>query len=68
MAKCPHCEKVLMSTNFQAIETKEKFKMNNGFRAVAHCCPMCDSVLSVEIDPIAVKSDILGGLKKLLGR
>lgn len=68
MAKCPHCNNPMMSARFEAMDTKEAFTTNNAYRAVAHCCPSCDAVLSVQIDPLALKSDLLRGVKKLLGR
>lgn len=31
-------------------------------------CPYCYTVLSMAIDPIALKADIINGVKKALGR
>lgn len=67
MAICPKCDSSITYTNLKGLDTKERFG-GRAWKAVAHCCPRCDAVLSVEIDPIAVKSDILDGVKKLLGR
>jgi hypothetical protein len=42
---------------FQATDAKELF--GNSWNAVSYQCPHCNIVLSVEIDPIAVKSDMV---------
>ncbi len=67
MAKCPKCEKTITYTNLKGLESKEPFG-GKAWKAVAHCCPHCDSAFSVEIDPIALRSDIINGVKRALGR
>ena len=66
--KCPKCEKAITYMVFSSVETKQQFKPGNAYHAVAHMCPLCLSVLSVEMDPIAVKADIVNALMKRLGR
>lgn len=65
MPICPKCNNSIIHTNFKGLETKERFG-GKSWKALAHCCPSFDATLSVEIDPIAVKNDILDGVKKLL--
>jgi len=53
---CPHCQQPI-----------RKFKLNlttsmspgaSGFNVVAHSCESCDAVISIEVDPIAIREDI----------
>jgi hypothetical protein len=49
-----------------------KIAFGKSWNAVSYQCPHCHTVLSVEIDPIALKSDIVGevtdGILKMLPR
>jgi hypothetical protein len=56
MAKCPKCEALITHVNLTNVSIKGKPTTWNG---LAYCCPSCGSVLSVAIDPIALKSDIV---------
>lgn len=68
MAKCPKCEKPILNVRFKGMQSKQSFG-SNSLNSIAHCCPYCDSVLSVEVDPIAVKADIVNEIvRKLRGR
>jgi hypothetical protein len=65
MAICPNCKDSFSYVNLKNVSIKAKPTPWNG---VAYCCPYCDGALSVAIDPIAIKSDIvseiLGALDK----
>lgn len=65
--KCPKCEKVVTQAIFEAIDVRESFGTTT-WKGVSYKCPSCSSVLGIQIDPIAVKTDILSGVKKLLSR
>ena len=67
MAKCPKCEKVITYVRFKGVESRQSFGSNR-LNSIAHCCPLCDTVLSVEVDPIAVKTDTVNAILKALGR
>jgi hypothetical protein len=49
-----------------------KIAFGKSWNAVSYQCPHCHTVLSVEIDPIALKSDIVSevtdGILKMLPR
>jgi hypothetical protein len=66
MVTCPKCDKVLTYVTFKAMETREAFTSRNAYHAVAHMCPHCQSVLSVEIDPISLKSELVKAVLKAL--
>lgn len=67
MAKCPSCNAPILHARFKPIESRQSFgtvKLNSN----AHCCPSCDIVLSVEVDPIALMSDTVNKIMKRLGK
>lgn len=65
MAKCPKCDGEITYTTYKGVEARQSFGRNK-LNALAHCCPHCQSVLSVEIDPIAVKTDLVNTLLRAL--
>jgi len=67
MATCPNCKKKIQEVRFQIVKSRHSFGRDI-LNSIAHCCPMCDSILSVEVDPIAVKTDTVRELMKRLGR
>jgi len=66
IGKCPKCEKILNSVNLEAIDIKEGFQ--SAWHGVSYCCPLCHTVLSVQIDPVALKTDIIEGIAQKLRR
>jgi transcription elongation factor Elf1 len=55
---CPHCKKELQSVEFTEIPLKKVILDNSPYRGLTYICPHCRSVLSVQIDPIAVRTEI----------
>ena len=55
MGTCPKCEAVVLHVNIEEI-TASAF-MGQQWRAIKYCCPSCGCVLSVAIDPIALRTD-----------
>jgi hypothetical protein len=62
--KCPKCEKSMGSLRIQGCDGN--VVGGRSFKVIAICCPFCSTVLSAQIDPIAIKSDIVADIKKLL--
>lgn len=63
--KCPYCGKLVTSLRGNGIEAT--FSVNS-WKAVTYSCPACNSILSCQIDPVALKTDIINGVvKKLSG-
>lgn len=56
MSKCPKCEQSLTQIRVEDVALNAGRKSWNG---VSYCCPHCHTVLSVELDPIALKADIV---------
>lgn len=61
MAKCPHCKNTLSSVRLSNPEVKGTAR---SYKGVAYSCPSCDAVLSVGIDPLAIKTDAVKELFK----
>lgn len=58
---CPKCEKPVSSVKAESISAVVGLET---WKAVSYCCLSCNTVLSVQIDPIAIKTDILKALGK----
>ena len=65
MAICPKCSAAILSVNVREIPIRA---IRTEWVGVSYSCPSCDVLLSVGIDPIALKSDtvdeILDRLRK----
>jgi uncharacterized protein with PIN domain len=59
--KCPKCEKVISSVKIEEIPASTG-PGGAEWNAVSYCCKSCNTVLSVQIDPIAIKTDTLSAL------
>ena len=57
VGKCPNCDKALGSVG--AEEVKVMVGMTNAWKGVSFFCLSCKAVISVGIDPIAIKTDIV---------
>ena len=64
--KCPHCQNLITQVNVENIEIATG--LATSYKGVSYSCPTCSSVLSVEIDPVALKADIVSDLLKALRR
>lgn len=61
LAKCTKCEKPLLGVNIEEVDGYVRARKE--LRCVAYSCRSCNTVLSVQIDPIAVKTSIINSLK-----
>jgi phage FluMu protein Com len=55
--KCPKCGKIMANVSVQAVSAQVLFGVR--WDALSYQCPHCHTVLSVEIDPIALKNEIV---------
>jgi len=65
MSKCPKCEKAIPRVKLVAIKAQQGTTVWN---CVSYNCPLCDSILSVQIDPTIIREEIVGEIKALLRR
>lgn len=63
LGKCPKCEKTVSRATIGEIEASVGIG-HRRWRAVSFNCPSCSTVLGVQIDPIAIKADIIAELKR----
>lgn len=61
--KCPHCESLVMTVNLKTVTVRAGTKTWNG---VTYQCSSCNKILSVGIDPIALKADTVNEVVKQL--
>ena len=59
--KCPKCEKVLTSVKIEKIDVA--LNLQSKWLGVSYVCPHCSTILSVGIDPIALKTDLVNELR-----
>lgn len=66
MGKCPKCQNSITSVKTEDITMDVGFQPT--WQGFSHLCPRCNTVLSVEINPLLVKDDIVNEVvKKLKG-
>lgn len=53
--KCPKCEQIVTHVNCDDVDIQVAF--GNTWKGVSYNCPHCHTVLSVQMDPIAIKTD-----------
>ena len=63
---CPYCENQLGAVNLREITVNAG--IGNQYVDVAYSCPFCRKVLSVSIDPVALKTDTIEGVVAALRR
>lgn len=56
MGKCPKCDKLLSSVTGQPIDIKLGA---NGLKGLAYLCSFCQTILGVETDPLAIRTEIV---------
>ena len=64
--KCPKCQEIVDSVRIEDVDINLGPGMN--WRGVSYCCPSCDTVLSVQLDPVALKTDIINVIIEELRR
>lgn len=63
LAKCPHCEQILVNLNFEVLVATETGNPRNGWKTVVVTCPLCHSALGAQTDPVAIQTDILNAVE-----
>ncbi len=63
--KCPKCEKPVANVSISEVPARA-FMAQKEWRGLSFNCPMCQTILGVQIDPIAIKADIVNELMNKL--
>ena len=58
MGKCPFCGKFVSKLNGNGVEVSFGIG-GSSFNAVTYACGSCNAVLSCQIDPITLRTDIV---------
>ncbi len=61
---CPHCNNHITAVNISDLDGKVMGQSK--WRCIGYSCPLCMKGISVEIDPIALKTQTLAELVQLL--
>jgi phage FluMu protein Com len=64
--KCPKCDQLITQVGSSTVDIKVPFGATQ--RGVSYFCPSCQVVLSVQIDPMVIKSEIVSELLAKLPR
>jgi hypothetical protein len=64
--KCPKCDALVRQVNLQEITVNAGHGLS--WIGVSYQCSLCNTVLSVGIDPVALKTDTIKGVLKGLGK
>ena len=64
--KCPKCDRLLTSVQVENINVTESGRTR--WKGGSFLCPYCRAILSVGLDPLALKADIVSEILKGLGR
>jgi len=56
--KCPKCENLVTAVNFNDL-TASSIGVGGQWDAMTYQCPMCSTILGCQIDPVALKNDIV---------
>ena len=59
--KCPKCEKVISNVKIEDVSASGDLGQTT-WSALSYICPSCNTVLSVQIDPIAIMKNLLKDL------
>lgn len=66
--KCPGCGNVATSIAMETISGRVGIVSRTTYNLVSYTCPSCHTILGVEMDPMALKADIVNDLVKKLRR
>lgn len=64
--KCPKCNWTIAYATAEAIELR--VLSQETYKGVTYSCPSCHAVLGAEVDPVALKADIVSEVLRGLGR
>lgn len=64
MGKCPKCNSTITAVQIEPVDIRQGFESR--FHGVSYSCSSCHAVLSVSIDPLALKADTVTGVKQAL--
>ncbi len=69
LGKCPHCKRIVDKVILEPVDVEASPGfVGPTYNGVSYSCPFCRAVLSVAIDPVALKADTAVAVVQLLRR
>jgi hypothetical protein len=62
IGKCPKCDRTITNVKIEDVTVDVQF--TPAWKGISYVCPWCNTILSVQIDPVALKTDIINGVIK----
>lgn len=66
ISKCPKCEQVVRHATVNEISLD--VPGGSSWLGLAYVCPACQTILGVQMDPVALKTDTIAGVAEFLRR
>jgi len=65
--KCPYCKSTISKLRLEKVELGTgPLGTDRIYNGVSYHCPACQAVLSVEMDPISLRADLVDAVAKRL--
>ncbi len=65
-AKCPNCQEVIPNVVVEPIAVQKLIA--GSWNGVSFLCPCCRTVWGVQLDPVALRQDLVDGVLRALGK
>ncbi|MCY2995911.1 MAG: hypothetical protein NTY19_49880 [Planctomycetota bacterium] len=68
---CPHCEQPVDELHFTPLDASDPEDASDealSLQAVTYACPHCHKILGCQVDPMALKQDIVNALSAEMQR
>jgi hypothetical protein len=65
---CPACKKSVSEFNYSGVNLAPMQYGGAKWKGIAISCPLCSAVVGAQIDPIAIKTDIVSEVLRALGK
>jgi hypothetical protein len=63
---CPGCQEIVTHLEVEAINAQKM--LNGSWNAISFLCPLCRTILGVQIDPVALQVDTVNEILEALGK
>jgi hypothetical protein len=63
---CPHCKSPVAAVNISDVQGLTN--LQNKWNCIAYSCQACNCIISVQMDPVALRTDTLTEIARLLGK
>jgi hypothetical protein len=64
MGKCPYCKGAVTSVHIEEVEGT--INLQPRWRCLTYSCSLCNTVIGVQIDPVALRTETVEGIVQRL--